>query len=145
MTLRRITLIGGPLLLLGGGLLALGWAALAPITPLAPSAREVVYVIPKGTAARSAGGATPFGLPSDIHLRLGIRDILVLRNDDDQEQRLGPAQLTPGQTYRLAFDQPGVLQLACSFHQGIGFVLFIEPPPSPGWERLRWRLGGSEG
>jgi hypothetical protein len=145
VTLRRVALIGGPLLLLGGGLVALGWAALAPMTPLAPSAREVVYVIPKGTAARSGGGEIPSGLPSEIHLRLGIRDILVLRNDDEVPMQLGPVRLEPGQTYRLAFHQPGAIQLACSFHQGIGFVIFVDSPPSPGWERLRWRLGWSEG
>jgi hypothetical protein len=141
VTLRRITRIGGPWLLLGGALVALGWAALAPMPPLAPSAREVVYVIPKGAAARSAGGEIPSGLPSWIHLRLGVRDILVLRNDDEQAQQFGPVRLAPGQTYRFTFDQPEVLQLACSFHQGIGFVIFVDAPLSPGWERLVWRLG----
>ena len=144
MTLRRFTRIGESLLL-GGGLVALGWAALAPVAPLAPLAREAVYVIPKGTAARSAGGELPSGLPSWIHLRLGVRDILVLRNDDEQAQQFGPVRLAPGQSYRFIFNQPQVLQLACSFHQGIGFVIFVDPPPSPGWERLQWRLGWSEG
>jgi hypothetical protein len=137
---RWILLVCG-VLTLGGGLGALGWAALAPITPLSPSARELLYVIPQGTAARSARGEASPGLPSDVHLRLGIRDILVLRNDDESAMQLGPIRLAPGQTYRLAFHQPGVLQLACSFHQGIGFVIFVDPPPSAGWERLRWRLG----
>jgi len=141
VTLRRITRIGGCLLLLGGALVALGWAALAPMAPLAPSAREAVYVIPKGTAARSAAGEISSGLPSWIHLRLGVRDILVLRNDDERAQQFGPVQLAPGQTYRFTFDQPEVLQLTCSFHQGIGFVIFVDPPLSPGWERLLWRLG----
>jgi len=140
VTLRRFTRIGESLLL-GGGLVALGWAALAPVAPLAPLAREAVYVIPKGTAARSAGGELPSGLPSWIHLRLGVRDILVLRNDDEQAQQFGPVLLAPGQTYRFTFDHPEVLQLTCSFHQGIGFVIFVDAPLSPGWERLQWRLG----
>ena len=141
MTLRRITRIGGSLLLLGGALVALGWAALAPVAPLAPFAREAVYVIPKGTAARSAGGEPPSGLPSWIHLRLGVRDILVLRNDDEQAQQFGPVRLAPGQTYRFSFDHPEVLRLTCSIHQGISFVIFVDAPLSPGWERLQWRLG----
>jgi len=52
--------------------------------------------------------------------------------------------LAPGQTYRLPFHQPGAIQLACSFHQGIGVIIYVDPPPSPGWERLRWRLGWAE-
>ena len=140
MTLRQLFRVS-ELLFLGGLVLAFGWAALAPIPPLTPSAREVRYVIPKGTAAQGAGGNVPSGLPSWIHLRLGVRDILVLRNEDEQAQQFGPIQLAPGQTYRLSFDHPAVLQLACSFHQGIGFVIFVDPPPSPGWERLQWRLG----
>ena len=144
MAPRQITIVCVALVLCGA-LMALGWAALAPMTPLALSAREAVYIIPKGTEARSAGGAIPSGLPSEIHLRLGVRDILVLRNDDEQAQQFGPVRLAPGQSYRFIFNQPQVLQLACSFHQGIGFVIFVDPPPSPGLERLRWRLGWSEG
>jgi hypothetical protein len=129
---------------LGGVLLlgALAWAALAPLAPRPPAARELLYVIPKGAAALGARGDGPFGLPAELHLQLGVRDILVLRNEDDREQQLGPVVLAPGQTYRLPFHQPGALQLACSFHQGIGVVIYVAPPPGPGWERLRWRLGG---
>ncbi len=140
VTLRRITIICATLVLVGA-FLALGWVALAPITPREPSARELLYVIPKGAGGQSTVQATTLGLPSEIHLRLGIQDILVLRNDDAVRMQIGPVRLAPGQTYRLAFHQPGALQLACSFHQGIGFVIFVDPLPSPGWERLRWRLG----
>jgi hypothetical protein len=77
-------------------------------------------------------------------LTLGVRDILVLRNDSETAQQLGPLGLRPGQTYRISFDQPGVLKLACSAHQGSDFLIFIDPPPSVGWERLRWRLGWFE-
>ena len=96
---------------------------------------------PARTAARSAAGNVSSGLPSWIHLRVGVRDILVLRNDDEKAQQFGPVQLASGQTYRFSFDRPQVLQLACSFHQGISFVIFVDPPLSPGWERLQWRLG----
>ena len=33
----------------------------------------------------------------------------------------------------------GAIQLACSFHQGIGVVIYVAPPPSPGW-RHRTRV-----
>jgi hypothetical protein len=130
---------------LGGVLLLelLNWAALAPLAPRPAAARELLYVIPKGAAALGARGEGPFGLPAQLHLQLGIRDILVLRNEDDRPQQLGPVVLAPGQTYRLPFHQPGALQLTCSFHQRIGVIIFVAPPPSPGWERLRARLGGA--
>jgi hypothetical protein len=140
--LRWLPLLGGLLIL--GGLAAAGWLALAPIAPRPAAERELLYVIPKGASAR-AGGEGQSPLPSTVRLVLGVRDILVLRNDDEVPMQIGPLRLAPGQSYRLPFHQPGALQLACSFHQGIGFVLFVDPPPSPGWERLRWRLGWSDG
>ena len=136
---RRWLLRLGGLLLLGGGLVAVGWLALAPLAPRPAAERELLYAIPKGAGAR-AGSDSRFVLPSTVRLVLGVRDILVLRNDDTVPMQIGPLRLAPGQSYRLPFHQPGALQLACSFHQGIGFVLFVDPPPSPGWERLRWRL-----
>jgi len=92
-----------------------------------------LYVIPKGAAALGARGEGPFGLPAQLHLQLGIRDILVLRNEDDRQQQLGPVVLAPGQTYRLPFHQPGAIQLACSFHQGSA--------SSSLWPHLRARAG----
>jgi hypothetical protein len=126
-----------------GGLAAVGWLALAPIAPRPLAERELLYVIPKGAEARG-GSDGQFALPSTVRLTLGVRDVLVLRNDDTLPMQVGPVRLAPGQSYRLPFHQPGALQLACSFHQGIGLVLFVDPPPSPGWERLRWRLGWRE-
>ena len=142
MRLRWLPLLGGVLIL--GGLAAASWLALAPIAPRPAAERELLYVIPKGASAR-AGGEGQSPLPSTVRLVLGVRDILVLRNDDTVPMQIGPLRLAPGQSYRLPFHQPGALQLACTFHQGIGFVLFVDPPPSPGWERLRWRLGWSDG
>jgi len=139
--LRRLPLLGGILIL--GGLAAVGWLALAPIAPRPLAERELLYVIPKGAEARG-GSDGQFALPSTVRLTLGVRDVLVLRNDDTLPMQVGPVRLAPGQSYRLPFHQPGALQLACSFHQGIGLVLFVDPPPRPGWERLRWRLGWRE-
>jgi len=137
VTRRRTSLIAGALVL-GGGLVALAWAALAP---LPADSREVLYAFPKDATARGTGSEARPDLPPYVRLTLGVRDILVLRNDSETEQQLGPVGLRPGQTYRISFDQPGVLQLACSAHEGSNFLIFINPPPSAGWERLRWRLG----
>jgi len=132
---QRLGLTGGLVLALGLGTAT--WLAFAPLPARSPADRELLYVIPQGTAA--SGGQV--ALPPVVRLQVGVRDILVLRNDDVVPMTLGPVQLAPGQTYRIAFHQYGALQLACSYHQGIGFVLFIDPPPAAGWERLVWRLG----
>ena len=135
--------LSGALAALGGLALlgALGWAAVGPLPARAAADRELRYVIPQGAAQQGARGQGPVGLPSELRLQVGVRDILVLRNEDTEPQQIGPVALAPGQTYRIQFSQPAAIQLACSFHQGIGFVLFVDPPPGPGWERLRWRLG----
>jgi hypothetical protein len=80
-------------------------------------------------------------LPSPVHLTLGIRDILVLTNDDEVIHQLGPVILGPRQTYRIPFRNPGRFQYACSLHAAGTLTLLIEPAPAAGLARLRWRLG----
>jgi hypothetical protein len=116
---------------------AAGWAAFAPFSE---GSRAVTYVIPPGTAARLKAGESLSVLPSPIHLTVGIRDLLVLTNDDDAIHQLGPVILGSRQTYRIPFRRPGAFQFACSLHAGGTLSLVIAPTPAPGVERLRWRL-----
>jgi hypothetical protein len=134
--MRRGVAIGA-LVAVGAALLALGWMALAP---LPADSRELLYVIPQG-AGGAGSGAPAAGLPPFVRLTLGVRDVLVFKNEDTIEQTIGPVRLAPGQTYRLPFHQPGAVQLSCSFHQGTRFLIFVDPLPGAGWDRLRWRLG----
>ncbi len=134
--LPRVVL-GGAGLLAAGGLAAAVWAAVAPL-PSGP--RELVYVIPRGTASRLAAGGDLRVLPSRIRLTLGVQDVLVLRNEDDVRQSFGPASLEAGQTYRLPFRAPAELSLSCSAHQDGQITIAVEPAPEPGLARLRWRL-----
>lgn len=115
-----------------------GWAALAPVVV---SSREVQFVIPRGTAARLAAGQTVQVLPSRIRLTVGVRDLLVLRNEDDQPQSLGPVLLAAGQTYRLPFTAPATFDLACSAHSEGQITVVVAPEPVRGWRRLAWRVG----
>lgn len=120
------------------GLVAVAaWAALAPLRPGSP---EVVYVIPKGTGAKREAGTRPSVLPSQVDLVLGIRDVLVLRNEDEVEQRFGPLAVPPGATYRLPFHTPAEFQLACSLHKDSQVVIKVHPAPAIGWPRLAWRV-----
>ena len=120
--------------------LALAAAAWAAFAPLPTTSRELAYLIPPGTAARVKAGAPFTVLPSPVHLTLGVRDILVLTNDDEVIHQLGPVILGPRQTYRIPFRQPGRFQYACSLHASGSLTLVIEPAPTAGLARLRWRL-----
>jgi hypothetical protein len=123
---------------LGLALVALAWAALAP---LPEGAHPLTFVIPPGTAARLKAGEAAGVLPSPIHLTVGVRDVLVLTNDDDVIHQVGPIILGSRQTYRIPFRKPGRFQYACSLHAAGTLALVIDPPPAAGLERLRWRLG----
>jgi hypothetical protein len=118
---------------------AAGWAAFAP---LPPGPREAVYVIPKGTAARLAAGEAVQALPSRMRFTIGVRDLLVIRNEDDQPQNFGPVLLFPGQTYRVPFTAPATFDFACSAHEEGQLTIVVEREPVAGWRRLLWRLGG---
>ncbi len=118
---------------------ALAWAA---FTPVASDSREAVYVIPKGTWARRMAGEKLDILPQEIRLAIGVRDILVLRNQDDVPQVFGPVLIMPGQSFSMPFRQASSYQFACSLHVSGQLSIIVEPAPAPGWERLRWRVAG---
>ena len=117
----------------------LGWAAL---TPLPSDSREALYVIPKGTWSRRMAGEPLDILPQELRLVLGVRDILVLRNDDDVPQVFGPVLIMPAQSFTMPFRQAATYQFACTLHVSGQLSVIVEPAPAPGWERLRWRLAG---
>ncbi len=119
------------------GLVAAAWMAIAPL----PSGRrEVVFVIPKGTGARGVAGEAPNALPARMRFTLGVRDILVLRNEDDRPQSFGAVPLMSGQTYRVQFRTAAEFQLACSAHERGQVTIVVEPAPAPGLARLAWRI-----
>ena len=135
--IRRLAALGATAVVT----LALAAAAWAAFAPLSTTSRELTYVIPPGTAARAKAGAPITVLPSPVHLTLGIRDTLVLTNDDEVIHQLGPVILGSRQTYRIPFRQPGRFQYACSLHSAGTLTLVIKPAPTAGLPRLRWRLG----
>lgn len=135
---------GAPMLLAG---IALGVAAWAPLRTIDPEMREQAFVIPKGTWARRSAGEKLEVLPSEIRLTIGVRDILVLRNQDDVPQMFGPVLIMPGQSFKLPFREASSYQFACTAHVSGQLAVVVDPVPEAGWARLRWRtnavLGGS--
>lgn len=130
---RRLLAVLPPVALLG----AAGWAALAPPDPLE---RDALFEIPQGTYARRMAGEQLAILPDTIHLTLGVRDVLLLRNRDEVPQIFGPTLIMPGQSLRLPFEVASTYSFACSAHASGQLAVVVAPPLEPGWPRLQWRL-----
>jgi len=81
-------------------LVLVGLAAFVPVTF---ESREETFEIPKGTWERRRAGDLVEILPGEIHLMLGVHDVLLLRNLDDVPQIFGPTVMMPGQSFRLPF------------------------------------------
>ena len=117
-------------------LVALTWSALAP---LHSTSHEHVFVIPKGTWARRMAGQKVEILPDHIWLTLGLRDILVLKNQDDVPQIFGPTLMMPGQSFRLPFERPAQYQFACTAHASGQMTIVVDPYPGNPVARIAWR------
>src|SRR5579883_2455938 len=117
-------------------LVPLAWSALAPIHS---ASRDQVFEIPKGTWARRMSGEQVEILPNHIHLTLGVRDTLVLRNHDTVPQIFGPTLMMPGQSFRLPFEQPAVYTFACTAHASGEMIISVDPYPATPWARIEWR------
>ena len=113
------------------------WAGLAPIR--SPT-REALFEIPQGTWARRMSGSKVEILPAEIHLTLGLRDVLILRNLDDVPQIFGPTLMMPGQSLRLPFEVASSYTFACTAHLSGQMTIVVEPRPDSPWARIRWRL-----
>lgn len=114
--------------------------AIVGFTPIESVSRDRIFAIPKGTWARRMSGDKVEILPDHIRLTLGIRDILVLRNQDDVPQIFGPTLMMPGQSFRLPFDRPAEYTFACTAHASGQMTIVVEPNPTTPWARIRWRL-----
>ena len=126
-------LLGGVLALLVLG--ALGWAALAPAER---ASQEVLFEIPEGTSARRLAGETELEiLPQTI--RLGVHDVLVLKNADTAPHMFGPTLIMPGQSFRLPFTQAATYSFLCTAHADGQLEVVVAPGPAAGWERIAWR------
>jgi hypothetical protein len=134
MRYRRQLIWGAAICILGA---AAAWAAYAPIHS---ATRDELFEIPKGTWANRMAGNKVEILPSEIHLTVGVRDTLLLRNLDDVPQAFGPILIMPGQSFRLPFELASDYQFACTAHASGQMTVAVEALPDPGLARLRWRL-----
>lgn len=114
--------------------------AVVGFIPIHSASRDEIFAIPKGTWARRMAGDKVEILPDHIRLTLGVRDILVLRNQDDVPQTFGPTLMMPGQSFRLPFERAAEYTFACTAHASGQMTIVVEPNPTTPWARIRWRL-----
>lgn len=117
----------------------LGFTAWVGYTPIRVTSREELFIIPQGTWARRMAGEDLALLPDRIHLTLGVRDILVLRNQDDVPQIFGPTLMMPGQSLSLPFEVASDYTFACTAHASGQMTIIVEPTPAAPWTRIWWR------
>jgi len=116
-------------ILLAGSVSVASWFALAGGPTRSPQRVEIV--IPPGTAARIASGATDSPIPRDLKLVRG--DVLVVRNDDSVDHRFGPFLVPSGQTVSVPQEQAGSSGFLCTFHPSGGLGLTVKNPNNPLW------------
>lgn len=119
--------------------LVLDAMALAAFIPLQFNSREEVFEIPAGTWARRIAGEKIEILPQAVYLALGVRNVLVLRNNDSVPQMFGPTLIMPQQSFSLPFDLASDYEFACTAHLNGQMKVIVDPEPSLGWPRLQWR------
>ncbi len=112
----------------------------AAFVPIQSPSREQVFEIPKGTWAARMSGKPIEILPNRIHLTVGLKDILVLRNLDEVPQLFGPTLMMPGQSFSLPFERAAEYQFACTAHASGQMTIIVEPNPDTPWARLIWRV-----
>ena len=91
--------------------------------------REVVLVIPAGTAEQVARGEQPPSIPANMTFVVGDR--LVVNNQDSTDHKLGPLWIPANSSAQLSLDQEENLAYECTFQPGQYFGLDVRQPLTP--------------
>jgi hypothetical protein len=89
------------------------------------TARQIVYVIPPGVGA----GQVTLKMPDEIVLTLGVKDTIVIENQDDVIHTFGPFVVAPHTTMTHRFYNVVNYQGVCTFHQERQMSLVVKPAP----------------
>lgn len=112
------------------GLRLLAWAlvVIASAGPVAGcgddrQAQTVEVVVPAGTQDRLDAGETVDVMPARIELRVG--DTLLLRNEDDVDQTVGPYFVAAGRILSLTYSVPGRYEGYCPLSGSDGYEIVV--------------------
>jgi hypothetical protein len=114
--------------LLLGVLLGVGIAEI-PFVFLRETARapkQITLLIPKGTAAEVAKGEQPPTIPQNMLFVVG--DVLIVKNEDVVDHKLGPLFIPANSSARLLLDQEEKLAYECTFQPGKVLGLDVHEP-----------------
>ena len=122
-TLKRILIS----LLIG---IAIG-AALSEITFVflqesARAPKEIILIIPAGTAEQVARGEQPPALPENMIFVVG--DVLIVKNEDAVDHQMGPLWIPAGASAHLALSTEENLAYECSFQASKYIGLDVREP-----------------
>lgn len=76
--------------------------------------RQMEITIPLGTYEAIKNGLPAADLPHEIELVLGVRDVLVIHNNDTSWHQVGPYQVAPGRTLIQRFYRPVTIEEYCT-------------------------------
>lgn len=102
-----------------------GWFVLAQREKM----RAVTYVIPAGSTEGEAVAA----FPNEIILTIGLKDTIIINNQDDEVHLFGPFVVAPQTTLTRRFKEPVVYEGACTFHPSRQMKLVVNPAPWNFW------------
>lgn len=85
--------------------------------------QEVLLIIPAGTAGQVARGEKPPSIPTDMVFVVG--DVLVVRNEDTVDHKLGPLWIPANSSAQLPLGQEESLAFECTFQPGNYFGLDV--------------------
>lgn len=88
--------------------------------------REIILTIPAGTSAQVARGEQPPSIPENMTFVVG--DLLVVKNEDAVDHKLGPLWIPANSSAQLSLDQEENLAYECSFQPGNYFGLDVRQP-----------------
>jgi len=108
-----------PLVVIVGWFVLIGWE----------KTRTASYVIPPGTNARLANGEEVLDIPEEIVLTVGIKDTLVIENQDNVVHTFGLFTILPQTTLTKRFTTPRVYQNVCTFHENREMKVVVKPAP----------------
>ena len=112
-----------PLAIIIGWFVLIGWE----------KTRTVTYVIPRGTNARLANGEDVLNIPEEVVLTVGVKDTLVIKNQDNVVHTFGLFTILPGTTLTKRFTSPRVYQNVCTFHENREMKVVVNAAP---WDIL---------